>query len=162
VSNLSPQARALLDAGRAALRPTTADRDRITVALRARIGDATLPSDTQAPSAIAGTPAGSAVGWSTVSGLFVGLLVAGGGLWYALSSDSTSPIATAVAASAPSVAPPVVLAPAPASQESNEVSPLPPAEAPAPSSATRRPSDRLAEEVAILSRAETELHAGRY
>jgi hypothetical protein len=42
------------------------------------------------------------------------------------------------------------------------IEPLPPVEAPAATPSSRRPADRLAEEVAILSRAETELHAGRY
>lgn len=160
MSNLSPETRALLDAARAAVRPTVADRDRIGLALRARIGDVQLPSHTQASAPVPPTPAVTGtVGWPAMSALVVGLVVAGGGLWYALSSDSTTPVATPL----PSSAPPVAIAPAaePVSvrESAHEVSPLPPVEGPA---ATRRPSDRLAEEVAILSRAETELHAGRY
>jgi len=162
VSDLSPDARALLDAGRAALRPTSADRDRITMALRARIGDVPAPSDTQSPGAIAPTPgAASAIGWPAISALVVGFLVAGGGLWYALRSDGAASAATSVVAP-----PPVVPSVAPAAvapkEEAAAISPLPPAETSAPAPSARRPSDRLAEEVAILSRAETELHAGRY
>jgi hypothetical protein len=161
LSNLSPETRALLDAARAAVRPTDADRDRIGMALRARIGDAQLPSDTQASGTIQPAPgAATAVGWPAISALVVGLIVAGGGLWYALSADSTKPVATTVTGS-PVAAPPVVPAPVAVQADSPEISPLPPEVAPSPSAA-RRPSDRLAEEVAILSRAETELHAGRY
>jgi hypothetical protein len=130
------------------------------MALRARIGDIRLPSDTQAPGAVAHTTGTSAIGWPAISAMVAGFFVAGAGLWYALSSGPTTPVATGLVASASPVVPPVLPAP-PAKQEAPEISPLPPAETPAPSAA-RRPSDRLAEEVAILSRAETELHAGRY
>lgn len=158
MSNLSPEARALLHAGRAATRPTPADRERITAALRVRIGDAQLPSDTQASGGVAQAPATSAIGWPAISAMVAGLFVAGAGLWFALGSAHVAPVPATVGASPP----PVVPAPQPAKPEEPEISPLPAAEAPAPSSAARRPSDRLAEEVAILSRAETELHAGRY
>lgn len=156
MSNLSPEAKALFHAGRAALRPTNADRERITLALRARIADVQLASDPHT-GAVPPAPAASTIGWPAISAIVAGFLVAGGGLWYALGSDTAAPVVTT--ASAPPVAP---VAPAPAKADAPEVSPLPPAEAPAPSSAARRPSDRLAEEVAILSRAETELHAGHY
>jgi hypothetical protein len=49
------------------------------------------------------------------------------------------------------------ISPAPASAPAGSAS-----AAVEPRTAPARPSDRLAEEVAILSRAETELHAGRY
>jgi hypothetical protein len=161
VSSLSPEARALFDAGRAALRPTSEDRERIIVALRARIGDAQLPSDTRATSALPKTSAaGSTLGWPAISAIVAGFLVAGGSLWYALSSDAPASVATTLPVTPPKSAPPVAPEPLPA--QAPEVDPLPPAEAPAPSAAARRPSDRLAEEVAILSRAETELHARRY
>ena len=160
MSNLSPETRALLDAARSAVRPTVADRDRIGLALRARIGDAQLPSDTRASGTIQPTPAatGTGVGWPAISALVVGLVVAGGGLWYALGSASPG-TASMIPSSPP---PPVVPANVPAKAAAPDVNPLPVAETAAPSAAARRPSDRLAEEVAILSRAETELHAGRY
>lgn len=158
MSNLSPEAKALFHAGRAALRPTTADRERVTIALRARIADVQVASDPHTSGALPQTSAAtSAIGWPAISAIVAGFLVAGGGLWYALSSDTAAPVVTT--ASPPPVAP---IAPAPAKADAPEVSPLPPAETPSPSSAARRPADRLAEEVAILSRAETELHAGRY
>lgn len=160
MSNLSPEALALLNAGRAATRPTPADRERITMALFARIGDVQLPSDPHGSGAVAHTPGTSAIGWPAISAMVAGLFVAGAGLWYALGSDAPAPVATNLAVSTPPVAPPVAPAP-PEQKDAPEVSPLPPAETAAPSAA-RRPSDRLAEEVAILSRAETELHAGRY
>jgi hypothetical protein len=159
LSNLSPEARALFHAGRAALRPTAGDRERVSIALRARIGDAQPTSDPRAAGAMPKAPgAASSLGWPAIPAIVAGFLVAGGGLWYALSSDSTEPVATTL----PSVVPQVVPAPSPATDQGPEVSPLPPAETPTPAPAGRRSSDRLAEEVAILSRAETELHAGRY
>src|SRR4051812_42971464 len=42
---LSPQARALIQAHHEAGRPTLADRQRVTAALRARLGSAVLPLD---------------------------------------------------------------------------------------------------------------------
>lgn len=44
---LSPKARALIEANRAAPRPTPADRERVAAALRERLGPRVLPLETQ-------------------------------------------------------------------------------------------------------------------
>src|SRR6478735_5435290 len=51
---LSPNARALIQASRDAHRPTAADRERVTTALRARLGSAVLPFDAPSRSRLGG------------------------------------------------------------------------------------------------------------
>ena len=77
LSLLSPRARALVDAGRSAQRPTALDRDRIQVALRARLGAEAFGPEAGAsvPPAAAGT-AGS--GWLLAAGLVAGVGVVSG------------------------------------------------------------------------------------
>jgi hypothetical protein len=164
VSDMSPEARALLDAGRDATRPTAEDRERIAAALQVRLGDGYLPSDTRASHVGAPPPAAtSTLSWPLISAIVAGLAVSGAAGVYALRSTSTEPLA---AVAPPSAAPAPVkttLAPPTARVEhETPIEPLPPVEAPAATPSSRRQADRLAEEVAILSRAETELHAGRY
>ena len=162
MSSLGPDAQALLKAGRTALRPTTDDRERIAAALRVRLGDAALTPDGQASNPHAApTAATQTLGWPAVTAVVVGLAVSGAALLYAFRAPE--PNASTVAVAAPSSSPPAEVPPAaaPAPETAVAVEPLPPVETPAAVS-PRRPSDRLAEEVAILSRAETELHSGRY
>jgi hypothetical protein len=155
---LSPKARALVDAGRSAARPTAADRERIQAALRARLG----------PEAFGPEPAGAgtAAGASTstvplVAGAIAGVLAVGGIVFFA-----TRP--------APAPPPPPERVPAveTASEVVPDVSPAPEAPAPVapelPSAApseSRAPArakpDRLAQEVALLSSATKSLNAGR-
>lgn len=156
---LGPQARALFEAERGALRPTSADRKRIAVALSARLGAGAFPFGLDAPPASSPAPAsGHWFGWPAIS-VMAGVVVSGGlALSTLRASELKAPpvvITTAQAALPAPSAPPAPTAPAP------EVEAATPPGAGA-ASAGRRAPDRLAEEVAILSRAETELHAGRY
>lgn len=52
VTEMSPKAAALLRAGRDALCPCAVDRDRVAAALRARLGEAVLPLETQASTSL--------------------------------------------------------------------------------------------------------------
>jgi len=160
MSSLGPEAQSLLRAGRIALRPTSDDRERIAGALRMRLGDAALPPESH----VAHSPAASAVAtqsmtWPAITAVIVGLGLTGAALF---ASRAPAPEAPPVAVVAPSPPTPVAVAPAaaPLPERAPALEPPPPVDAPAAS--PRRPADRLAEEVAILSRAETELHAGRY
>ncbi len=160
--NLSPEAEELVRAVKTAYRPSDADRLRVLDALRTRLGDAAVLG--------IGQSAVSAGGgfWTPVSGLTsVALVVIGGGaLWLALRARPASPspapreVSSAVTPPAPPLA---AKSPAPAASEPAEETAARPASQaaavrPAPS---RRLRDGLSDEVAILSRAETELHSGR-
>lgn len=166
MSSLGPEARALLEAGRASLRPTTADRERIASALRSRLGDAALPPDAPAPSPVAAPPAAAgSIGWQAISAVVAGLALTGAVAVVAFRSPDPTPAPPAVVA-APTP-PASAVAPArevlPTGPEPTPALDLaPPVETQASAPSPRRPTDRLAEEVAILSRAEAELHADRY
>jgi hypothetical protein len=164
MSNLSPEAQELVRAVRGAHRPSDTDRARLLEAMRARLGDAAvLGEGTLGTSMVArGSWSSSAIGFSMV-GLAV---VAGGALWYALRSEPASaPRARPSAASAAlaRVAEPQRAPAPPVSPEPVREDVAPPARptSPARSAPVRRPRDGLSEEVAILSRAETDLHGGR-
>jgi hypothetical protein len=152
VSTFGPEARALFDAGRDALHPTAADRERNLAALRALTGDVV--------GGAAAVPSG--VGWPAISAMVLGLAVAGGLLVYSLqNNEATMPVAPKAALAVQALVPVRAALPPPVTEPtpSPPVSP-PPVETRAP--AKRGSSERLAEEVAILSRAETDLHAGRF
>jgi hypothetical protein len=157
MSELNPESRELFQAARNALRPSGTDRIRIRDALRLRITGAS-----HVPAPLSATSAGSGLGWLSFSALAAAVVV--GGVLLA----PRPPQAPSVA-SAPSL---VRSAEAPAAPPTSAIAPgLPasaaPLSAPTPTlgpraSAKPRPSDSLAQEVALLSRAETELHAGRF
>jgi hypothetical protein len=159
--DLNVKARALVDAGRAALRATAADRERVEAALRARLGPDALPVEAGAPSA--STP----TAWRAVARLAIGVGVVIGATFVALRPATvTSPPSPSVQhAPAPTPAAPHAVSPA-----ADAVEPTPAfviANNPASSgrkelalSTARRP-DGLAQEVALLSRAATQLRAGR-
>ena len=164
---LGPKASALVQAGRSALRPTEGDRERIEAALRAELGPAALPPQ----GSVAPPPIGAAAGWQAVTAkVLVGLGLAGGALYLALSDRTPASRANSPAqpiAVTPAV-PPSVPENAPAPPESLEVAPAPAVavhpgtaslDAPVAPAASGR--DRLAEEVALLSRATKALRAGR-
>ncbi len=165
--DLSPKARSLVQAGRSAFRATAGDRQRIETALRARLGAGTLPPGAD------GTGLAGPAAWHTVARLAIGVCVVGGAAFLALRPSASAPVpqaersghlpAAAPARAAPQttaagssdtpeptrpVAPMVVASPATATS----------AKVPAPS-APHKP-DRLAQEVALLSRATAELRAG--
>ncbi|MBN1612709.1 MAG: hypothetical protein JW940_39160 [Polyangiaceae bacterium] len=164
MSNLSFEAQELVRAVKDAHCPSETDRARLLEAMRARLGDAVVLGEGTVGASMAarGSWSSSATGLSMV-GLAV---VAGGALWYALRSEPGQP--TAAPRTATSAAAPAVVIPSPAPAASAPPEPAredvaPPARQPGPvrSAPVRRPRDGLSEEVAILSRAETELHGGR-
>jgi len=151
--DLSPLARELVQSGQGAHDPSAADQERILSALHTRIaaGEGQPEPDGSLP------PPAPKAPWGLISagGIGAGLIAA------AVAWSSPEPT--------PAVAPtPVVATPAPAPSAAVPVEPTqqpdasppagPPHSAPAPSS---KPNSRLAEEVEILSRATSALHAGR-
>ncbi|HEY3495665.1 MAG TPA: hypothetical protein VGK73_13300 [Polyangiaceae bacterium] len=166
MSRLGPEARALVAAGRDALQPAAGDRERVLAALRARIDVAAGAGGGAAASAGA-----TAASWPVIAGTIAGLAAVGAIAFVSLRSPAETPreraatTAAAVTTSAPAVT--ARSTPEPSSVLDPVVAKAP--EAPSPNavagarpSAAVRPSDRLAEEVAILSRAQTDLHAGRF
>jgi hypothetical protein len=93
-----------------------------------------------------------------LSALLVGAGVVGGGLYFTL-----SPAQPAAKVDAPTVVQPAPSPPAPVERATESVTPTEQQTAPTEkrSSAPSRSADSLAQEVAILSRAGSELHAGR-
>ena len=161
MSTLSPKGQALVHAGRRAYQPTDADRARLVSQLRAQLGDAALPADMGTATSVA--TAGSSA-WPLVSMVLVGVGILGGALFYAwprsagetkMQETRPLPVAVTTPASEPKVEPPL---------EQPAAHPVPPPalgpSAP-PASSVARPKDRLAAEVAILSRATRDLRAGR-
>ncbi len=153
MSELDPESRELFQAARNALRPSATDRVRVRDALRLRITGVS-----HVPAPVPATSAGSGLGWLSFSALAAAVVVGG-----VLLAPRSPPVPSV--ASAPSL---VRSAEAPVTPPASAVAPAPLASAaPAPTpevraSAKPRPSDSLAQEVALLSRAETELHAGRF
>ena len=141
-------------AGRAAFRPTDADRERVFQALLPHVGgvEGAGTGEGLAPAATA-----AKASLAKISAVVVALGVAGGGLYLAVrpeSSPTKAPVSTP--------AKPAPLQPAPNDDAPASVPavPEPPSvEKRAPAAA--RSADSLAQEVAILSRAGAELHAGR-
>jgi hypothetical protein len=160
MSELSPEARGLVDDGLSVLRPSSSDRSRVKSALAARLGGAALLLPEQASAAIPK----AIVGWQKLSTLVAGVSVglAGVGTAYFMArspSDAVQgapvvPPAASPQAQLPAVA---ISSAAPAGAELGPV-----ALEPAPSPARKQtPADRFAEEVAILSKATSQLRAGR-
>jgi hypothetical protein len=157
VSDLTPEAKELVHQARSAFRPSDADRERVFQALLPQIG---------AGAALGATPSLlerlRQASWLKVSGAVVGLGAAGG-LFLAFGpADEPKPAAPAttspIAANAETPRPDMATIPTPVA---------PPVLAPPegkPEARVQQPvtrADRLAAEVAILSRAGTELHNGR-
>jgi hypothetical protein len=158
LSLLSPKARALVEAGRGAQRPTALDRERIQNALKSRLGAGAFePSGGATPSSsVAGSSA------ALVSGVVLGIAVLGGALFLAArvpSSPERAPEIAPSAISAPQVLPEASTAPSEAALPLSASASPPPSEAPA--ATVRSKQDRLAREVALLSSATKSLNAGR-
>ena len=164
MSELSPELRELVMASKRASLPTEADSARVLAALRLRLGDAAMTAQTAATSNTAGLlfGKGSAIG-------LAGLVLLGS-LWFftarvhrAASSESNAAPSAAATIQADTALAPSAIAPSTtgsAPPEAGKVAALP---KPTPDDAEARPHharDRLAEEVALLSRAETALHSG--
>ena len=150
MSELSPRGQALLRASRAALRPNGGDKERILSSLRERLGGAPLPDGTAQAAAHS-----SRMLWTVSAAALIGV---GGVVAMALSSGKPKappPVAPALVSAAPAAVP----AP-PAAAPTAVPPPASSAALTLPSVAARR-SDRLAEEVAVLSQAAKDLRAGR-
>jgi hypothetical protein len=156
MSELGPRAREILHSGRELNRPTDADRERVGNALRERLGAALLlTEDSKA------LPP-SRPRWAFVASGLVSAGLVGGALLLASRQEpiTTSPALAARASvvATGSLSPPALAAEVP----SPDVAKLPllvPSDRP---SASARPAeDRLAQEVALLARATSGLHAGR-
>lgn len=160
MSELSPRAQSLIRQSRSELRATDDDRERVRAALRVRLGQALIAGD-----ALAAAATKSPALWPLAPAAFVGLGILGGALAVAFQWQSDVPTAQ-LGNSAPAV-----VLPAPVPNESPLMAPSAPSAAPptVPRDATNsprltapaRPVDRLAEEVAILSRAARHLRSGR-
>lgn len=159
MSEFRPEVRALIQAGRAVLLPTAADRDRVFSALAVRLG---FTPDLPPPAAVS-TRAG--MGWQTVSALAGGALsvtlVTYAALFGHNAAHTPAPLAVRAAPRA-AVTTPVASFPVdPPVASASALAPAP-AEPQASAAKHERRSDSLSEEVALLARAETELHAGRF
>ena len=161
MSTLSPKGQALVRAAQRAYQPTDADRERLLGALRAQLGDAALPADMS--TATSAATAGSSA-WPLVSVIVVGVGILGGALYYAwprgAGPDKLQETKTVPVAATPRVIEPIA---APPAEQPTSATPMMPTPDPPALQATTgfRPKDRLAAEVAILSRATRDLRAGR-
>jgi len=151
---LSAPARELVEGSKGAHDPTPVDQERVFAALQARIaaGEGQPDPDGSLP------PPAPKAPWGLISAGGIGAgLIAAAVAW------SSAPEST------PAVAPtPAVAAPAPAPRAAAPLEPIQKPEASAPvepprsaSAPSSKPNSRLAEEVEILSRATSALHAGR-
>jgi hypothetical protein len=153
VLTLTPEARELMRAGRAVLQPSDADRERVLAAL--------LPQLQGGPGAESGngTSVAAAATKTTLLkalGMLVGFGFAGAGLFLAL---RPAPPSTTTAA-APATPPPKT--PATIEDVPEGVgSVVPQADSVKKPVVAPHRANHLAQEVAILSRASAELHAGR-
>jgi len=161
MSTLGPKGQALVRAGRRAYLPTDVDRERLLNQLRSQLGAAALPAEMSTAASVAS--AGSSA-WPLISVFVVGVGILGGALFYAwprgAGQDKTQETRISPVASMPQVIEPA----AATSDEQPTVSVAAPTAVdlpPQPASAASRPKDRLAAEVAILSRATRDLRAGR-
>lgn len=153
MSDLNPEVQKLVQASRDAFRPTYADRERVFQGLLPKLG---APLGAEAASATAdGTLKATLL---KVSAALVGVGIAGGGLYLALGPEAQNVEAPVVAAAKPVPAPN-----APPAELPESSVPAPPQAEPAAkrSPAPGRSADSLAQEVAILARASSELRAGR-
>jgi hypothetical protein len=160
VSQSGPEGRSLIEAGRKAFQPTPADRERVLHALRTLI-----PAEAGAlggPTATATAAKGGV--WLTGSAAAVGLAVVAAVLLPTPAGQAQLPPAGSSALRSVSAVETARVAPS-AGQALPEAASANAATAgrTAMRSPSARPSsDRLAEEVAILSRAESERHARRF
>ena len=168
MSDLTSNGKALVEAGRRADRPSEADRERVLAALRARLGDAAVLATGSAVSPVIAGGTGALrsrfVKWSWVGSavLVSGALLFAPRVWQRRDravpapSASVRSLVNAPAQIAETVSVPEA-APSPSAFVAGASSSRP-ADTQKTVSRTR---DGLAEEIALLSRAETELRAGR-
>jgi len=161
MSALSSKARAVIEQAQDEIRPPAGEQDRLEALLDAKLG-ATPPSPVE-PSPLPARYAGS---WRLVTSLTVGAALVGGAtLWLLRPTVSQK---TAVASSTAAVAevkPPEAAPPlAPSVEAQTPTLPQPARSArpfPEPKAPAQPAQDALAKEVALLSRATSDLRAGR-
>jgi hypothetical protein len=161
MSTLSPKGQNLVRAGRRAFLPTDAERERLLSALRTQLGDTALPPDM---SSVATPAAAGQSIWQLVSVVVVGMSIVGGTVFFALRPETKREYAQEQERVAPVAAtmqvidtyvPPSAEQPASAAATPSTDPPVPPA------TSAHHAQDRLAAEVAILSRATRDLRANR-
>jgi hypothetical protein len=168
MSELSPELRALVAASKNASRPTEADSARVLAALRICLGNAATVGADAAKATVTSNTTGLLFG--KVSAIaFAGLALIGG-LWFftararqAASSESNAAPSAAVTIQANTALVPSATLLSATGLTAPEASEISVALRPTPNDVEARPHhvrDRLAEEVALLSRAETALHSG--
>jgi hypothetical protein len=179
LTQLGPEAQKLILAGKQALKPSLEDRERLRAALQATLPPNVIDNPLQTPETeqVGSSGVTPAVGRLGVSGLVVGLGIALGGYWWAQRSVPNSALlATSSETVASAFGSSSVFTPDAAEAARAEKQPAvavtslvavatPPATTQAstrnPSPADKTPSaESLAQEVALLSRAEKEFHAG--
>ncbi len=164
MGSLNRDASGVVEAGRRALQPTTADRERLEAVLAARLGPNAF-----APSAALPAPAhGATTVWRIVGGAALGGCVVAGALFFAPPSGPSAPRESTVGVrptaaskgddSPGATGPDLALGMEVTAPSVSASSALPAASSPL--SAPRR-ADTLTREVALLSRAVTALNAGR-
>ncbi len=171
MSELSPGLKELVQASRSASLPTDVDSSRIFAALRARLGDAVMSVDA---GQAATTSISTGFTLSKVSAISIAGLALLGGLWYftARAERATSREANAAPSAAATISAAMVPTPsaAPSNAQASEGRPGSDVEATAKDGSAsahvhpavaRHARDTLAEEVVLLSRAETALHTGK-
>ena len=156
---LSPKAQAVIQDGLQELRPAAGERGRLEALLDARLS-AIAPPVYQEPSPV------RAGGWRLMTSLGVGVALVGGAAFLMLRpKPSPAPVAMSSSLASQPSAPPIAVQPeAPAPEVTAVVVPEPARAAKAqvePQAPAARPQDRLAQEVALLSRATSDLRAGR-
>jgi hypothetical protein len=166
MGELSPEAAAFVRAGRTTFNPDASDRERVLQSLTRTLGEDALFEG--APSAKLAKSAAKArfPVWGKVIGglgaLGVGVALIAPHLWSRTPTSGAAPVTS-------SIPPAAQLEPLPITPSESEPTPGPPAtqsvpEAPRPnarSALPRSPSDSLAEEVRLVSKAEQQLSAGR-
>jgi hypothetical protein len=172
MSGLSPELREFVQVSRSALRPTEADSARILEALRARVGDAAIVGAQTAQGAVTSASTGFLFGKGSLMTL-VGLAMLGG-IWFFAAHNPRATVRETNTEANVAATTSVTMALAPSSTLSaTPISPEPEASGVAsvasftPDGDKSRPAathhvrDRLAEEVAIIARAEAALRSGR-
>jgi len=161
---LTPEAAALMRAGRSAFRPGAADRDRVMQSLTQALGEAPVQEDAGRGGAGKSSLAQLTVKARIVGGLSV--MALGAGLGAFVHARPAPPSVVRTASPAPSVAPAETSTPAAVPPPSEPAAdprlshPTPSVPRPSSQSVGRAPADSLPEEVRLLTRAEKQLNAG--
>ncbi len=152
---LSPKARAVIEQARAETRPALGERERLEAMLDARLG-ATAPTPVEPGPSLA-----RRASWRWVTSLAVGAALVGGAAFLSLRPNVSQKSVTAAVSAPVEVKPPEAVPTSPPVVET-EVPALPaPARSAKPPSESKAPApDALAQEVALLSRATSDLRSG--